>query len=787
MGTSSIILFALTVIVVFIACLTFVAFKRQQTRKLIKVKEARLRADEEIRLKGEEEARLKAEEEARLKAEEDAKLKAEEEARLKAEEDAKLKAEEEALFKAEEDTKLKAEEEARLKAEDSRLKAEEDVRLKAEEEARIKAEEDARLKAEEARLKAEETRLIAEEDARLKAEEEARLKAEKDAIWAAKLIMHKRAPEDRGGKPRTSSDKDENEKKVLLLKALKEKTLSLHPEVVCWKESRKWFLGIEIPEEFHECVGILVTQNDIQLDQDDRGRWGLSQLSGIIQIRWEEIGYQAEIRLDKPYLIFRLTGQRVNQGCYVRYATFGSYLIIVPDQWQRDEEISGIARLSPESISVSDYQAHYFILDRGSDTKIGFRDSTGDLVIIPRRASRFELVGSLLSDAHDDIGPLFTEHPPRIKAVDQNTWKGIKTIVLGQEGSGRKRWRVHFVPKPDSIEQFFPKELNHRRGGWYFVRFYDLEDTLVESMDFRFASALKQIVISPHLPLPDLVGHLSVSVKFIHNSECAIRLADGNEEVLQVQHMATTTVANIPPNPVWDRTRWSIYIDNKVLTETIILVQRVWWAIGDKDVAKVQPHWSDKPLLVPRESFSATSKQFLWLRFPKERWVDSVLVGFTEHRCRSYKVEVTKRYTPIPLSDFEGTQEFEDKFMEHLLNLWISTKEHGLYRANIIKILPDKPIIQQSDSQILNVKPIPDETVKKSHFPKVPEFSDLPIDRKCCSTCSFATINDLGILCLVGTWEERIDRNTFYYQYGLHSCSRWQGEYKDLNGIMVTK
>jgi hypothetical protein len=532
----------------------------------------------------------------------------------------------------------------------------------------------------------------------------------------------------------------------------------------------------------------VVTQNDIQVNQDDRGRWVLSQTSGIIQIRWEEIGYQTEIRLDKPYLVFRLTGQRVNQGCLVQYATFGLYLVIVPDLWHRDEEISGPAIYSPESISVADYQAHYFLLDRGSESKIGFYTSTGEVVIVPTCASRFELIGSLLSDAHEDIGPLFAERPPRIKAVDQISWKDIKTIVLGQEGSGRRRWRTYFTHESDKVEQFFPAELNHRRGGWYFVRFYDDEDTLVESMDFRFACALKEIVVTPHSSLPGPEGHLHVPVEFIHDSGCTIHLVEGNEEFLQVQHTATKTFAVIPPIQVWDRTRWSIVDNNnKVLTEAVILVQRVWWAIGDDDFAKVQPHLSDKPLVVPRESFSATSKQFLWLRFPKERWVDTVLIGFSKERPRTYIVEVTKRRISIPLCDFEGSQELEDKFAEHSLNLWILFKGQALQQVTVIQVPPKIPLTQANVRQPLYVRPIPDETATKSHIPKPRDFLDLPVDRKCCSTCTFATINDIGIRCIIGTWEERIDKTTFCDLFADHSCSRWFGEYTNSSGLMVTK
>ncbi|MBU2610398.1 MAG: hypothetical protein KJ606_05565 [Chloroflexi bacterium] len=722
----------------------------------------------------EEEKRRQTEEEAKCKAEEDARWQAEEEVRREIEEDARRKAEEDALRQVDEEAQRKAVEESlRREEEEARRKAEEEVQRQTEEEIRRKAEEEVMRQA--------------EEEAKRRVEEEAQRKVDEGLQQQVESTIQTRAPEDRGGKPRELSNKDENgyvKKIEALAKAVKEKALSLRPEVVCWKDARKWFIGLEIQEEYQEFGGIVVTQDGVLIQKDGRGRWVLLKTTGIVQVRWEEIGYQKEIRLDKPYRVFRLSG--MNQGRSVRYATFGYYRVIVPDDWQRDERISGPDIQSTEPVCITGFQAHYFLLERGSDSKICFRTSTGEPITVPTRASRFELIGNQLSsDASDDIGPLFAERPPRIKASDQNIWKGIKTIVVGQEGSGRKRWRTHFAPNPDNIEQIFPDELHNRRGGWYFLRFYDLEDTLVESMDFRFVSALKEIVVHPHSPLPGLDGHSSVPIEFVHTSGCAIRLAEGSDESLQVQRTEDKTVAVIPPNPVWDRTRWSIEIDSRLHTDAVILVERVWWAVGDEDVAKVQPHWSEKPIIAPREAFSATSKQVLWLRLPKERWIDTLLVGFAKYSSRIYKVEVTKKHVAIPLSDFAGYQELEDKFLGHSLSLWIEAKGQDS-QATVITILPDKPLPQVSERPLSDTRTIPEDK-PTSHIPKAPDYSDTPVDCKCCSTCDFAIFfHRQGIRCTVGTWEEMVDWDTFYFQFATHICFRWQGEYRGPDGTMIS-
>ena len=94
-----------------------------------------------------------------------------------------------------------------------------------------------------------------------------------------------------------------------------------------------------------------------------------------------------------------------------------------------------------------------------------------------------------LEDAGENIGPLFSK-PPNILSVGSQAWREIKTIVVGEEGSGRGRWRTEFSPDSDRVDQDLPPEILDKRGGWYFLRFYDGNDDLAESLDFRFLSGL---------------------------------------------------------------------------------------------------------------------------------------------------------------------------------------------------------------------------------------------------------------------------------------------------------
>jgi hypothetical protein len=47
---------------------------------------------------------------------------------------------------------------------------------------------------------------------------------------------------------------------------------------------------------------------------------------------------------------------------------------------------------------------------------------------------RFELVGASVVDANKDMGILFIQQPPRLRAINHETWLEVDSIVVGEEG-----------------------------------------------------------------------------------------------------------------------------------------------------------------------------------------------------------------------------------------------------------------------------------------------------------------------------------------------------------------
>ncbi|MBC7078672.1 MAG: hypothetical protein H5T92_10265, partial [Synergistales bacterium] len=302
--------------------------------------------------------------------------------------------------------------------------------------------------------------------------------------------------------------------------------------------------AVEISEEFLEKSGLTVLQDGLPLTREESREacWSLERVFGEVVVQWNEGEAVQETRAvlgQDVYLLFKLSGQDQNQGRHVKSPSSGSYLVMAPDHWKRNCKLSGPPPVKPEPVFLPGYQAHFFELEKDGGRKIAFL--TSKLFVIESKAPQFELVGNRLNDASEDKGPLFGEAPPRIRALDEQGWKNVGTIVVGEEGMGKKRLRTHFAPNSEGQEQDLPSKVAARKGGWYFVRLYDTKDDLLESLDFRFLCALKEIRLLQPFPLPLEDGHRLVRVEFLHESGCAVQSIDALAKI-QIERQDDRTI-----------------------------------------------------------------------------------------------------------------------------------------------------------------------------------------------------------------------------------------------------
>ena len=499
-------------------------------------------------------------------------------------------------------------------------------------------------------------------------------------------------PINRRGRSRGPTEQSKTERYKIVQSPVT-KPPSPKPEIVCWNEGWNWVIGIEVPEELKI---ISVAQNGELLEQDDtdEARYRLKHVEGKVKVTWTE--GEKDISLAGPgrnYLIFKMRENWKDPGRLIRYSTAGYYLVIVPQEWERDEEVTGPASVAPESVQLAGYNVHFFYQEQKSDTVTGFILPNGERIQVESGGARFQLVGREIGDASEYMGPLFGEQPPLIQTLDEKGWSDVGVIVVGGEGSGRNRWKTQFNPQVDNKEQELPEEIANRRGGWYFVRIYDKNDDLLESMDFRFMMALKDICMESSGYLPGPNGYDDVAVQFIHQTDCKVELTDEDaQHAIEIRRERDQTTATVPPTADRDKTQW-ILRDGDAEIKVTVLVERVWWAFGV--IGAGPTDWVDKPIILSREDFAATSNKALFVRLPRPRFVRKIDVGFDRAKSRPYQVEVKEEEITIPLRDFGDSKEIE-KRQEESMMIWVQPEGAEPDETVVVKIPADQlpPVLQ---------------------------------------------------------------------------------------------
>ncbi len=574
--------------------------------------------------------------------------------------------------------------EQRHKAEEERKRLEEEARCKVQEEQHRKAEQVALGRAEKGeleRLEVEQQQREEERQRKAKDEHKPSLQEQKQKTEKEELPEEEKqkrlSPHERGGRPRGST------KQVGMGKGDETKPRSLMPEIICWEEGRSWIVGIEVPEEL-ESTSVVQDGELLERDNTDESRYRLRRAESTVKVAWT--GGEKDIPLiedGRNCLLFKMRKNWKGLGRLVRYPTTGYYLDIVPQEWKRDDEVSRSASVNPESVQLDGYKAHFFYLEQSSNTLIGFITANGERIRLEPRRSRFQLAGSEIGDASEEMGPLFGEQPPCIRTLDEKGCHDAGMIVIGEEGSGRNRWRSHFVPQAGAVEQKLPEEIVTRRGGWYFVRIYDKVDNLLESMDFRFIAGLKDIYIKRHNCLPGPKGYDNVTVQFLHQTGCKVELMNEDKQhALKISRESDKIIVTVPPKPYCDKTCW-VLRDGDAAIEVTLLVKRIWWALGVTGEAPTD--WTDKPIALSRKEFMATSNKALWVRLPCTRFVKNIYVGFDSAKRRPYQVEVEKKEIAIPLREFCDTEEIQNPKLECLFQLFIDSQDKT-YSAQLLQI-----------------------------------------------------------------------------------------------------
>ncbi|MBL7072059.1 MAG: hypothetical protein ISS26_07855, partial [Candidatus Omnitrophica bacterium] len=533
----------------------------------------------------------------------------------------------------------------------------------------------------------------------------------------------------------------------------------------------EWILGIELPEDSEV---LRVMQNDKMLDRvdDDTARYCLNNPKGAITITGDpkkEDGLVYE--LTKDYLIFKMHKDWKCPGRLVKNPTMGYYLVVVPEEWERDEERSGIAPIEPEGVKLEGYKAHYFYVQEDNEA-IVFIMSGGEQIVLDFGRHGFRLVGKeIVADVFEERGQLFGERPPFLQILDERRWNEIGTIVIGEEGPGRHKWRTQFSPKENIKRQRLPRELYERCGGWYFIRIYDTDGMLLESMDFRFLNGLKDIE-SPHYPFPDPQGHKPVNLIFHHMVGCKVTFKpqEPQSDSLSIERNTEKTIALIPSEPEWDELTWIVSTDKKSIT-IIIRIDRIRWSLVERGAVDNIGEQMDRPLRAERNWFSPDLNKEIRIWFPKPGWTQEILVGFSKFRSTSIPVRIDSPFATVLLKEFYDINEIQDLEQCLELKFWVALNSDYEGGAAICTISP-QCVEAEEDA--------PPEILSETEDTDIPfEVEEIdPFSIKSCSTCDHARVRNDIYWCRHYRWPH-ITRWIFKKQYSRFICStppRWEGE-----------
>jgi len=480
----------------------------------------------------------------------------------------------------------------------------------------------------------------------------------------------------RGGRPRRSGTappfrQKESTSDIKIREQLRK------PEIVCWRHGNRWVIGVEIDDAHATNKSFVALQNGTQLSIDLHSeglRYPLSCLDQELLTRWTIQGHPKEARIELPRhdcLVFRLAGPNLSRGRLVRKPSVGSLLVVAPDGWGRDNTMSGVSIITPEPVSISGYLAHHFFFAQSEHPQISFVTSDVSARSIDLLPELFELEGQLVQDAAEQIGPLFAAEPPSLRARDQRYWDRVGSIVIGQEGPGKNKWRTVFTLDrgPDQLSHELQSTLRAREGGWYFARVYDQWGDLIESLDFRFLASLRAIRIGQYQTLPPPEGHAPVPIEFLHDQDCIVRQQKSEKCELDLNSESETTSVLIPPRFECDLTNWVVGPRAGCEVPVRLRIDRVWWT-GDTG-SYPAPKWTDKPLHFARGQFSRQSTAAFWLRLPHPGWTGAVNLGVSEQLARNFSIPVDKTEVCFPLGEFADQVGMPNSPSSCNLGLWV--------------------------------------------------------------------------------------------------------------------
>ncbi len=419
------------------------------------------------------------------------------------------------------------------------------------------------------------------------------------------------------------------------------------PDLKCrWKPgSQVWEIVLVANAD---CDLKTVELNGEKLNSSEN-EWLIPTLDGRLKVIYDN-GEKCEVPLvsDKP-LIFKLKKDWSGDGRRIKNITNGYFIVFAPVEWKRKCH----PRIETAACDDVNFLVHYFhSVDLDHNMESGF--DKFDMCPFPG----ISLEGTHVFDDADE-GVLFVGNPPSLKETDAISW-----VRIGEEA--KNGWGCNF-----SQDKTISQVLKGREGH-FFLRVYDSDVNMLDSMEFRYLRRLKQILVNdtPYthdlVIKPKLTGHIETTVCFDGISRGSVQQVNLDESS---RAEAQTGVMKVTPIPGKDGCQRYCVKSKKNKVNIVLQLPHIWWGMSNRD--RSPDEWLDKQFDMTREDFLERihANKAIHLRSTRNK---SVSASIGESDSLIYKRKQDDDVIVIPLIDFAGfpqirKKSYEDNYLSLIL------------------------------------------------------------------------------------------------------------------------